>query len=55
MKQGDISDVLVTEPDGRLCGILTDRDIVVRAIAEQLDPVLTAVGEICSGAPSSGG
>ncbi len=31
-----IGDVLVMEEDGSLCGIVTDRDIVVRGIAEGL-------------------
>ena len=35
-----------TEED--LQGILTDRDIVVRALAEGRDPARTTVGEICS-------
>lgn len=37
MRDGDVGDVLV-ERDGTVCGIVTDRDIVVRAIAEGLDP-----------------
>jgi CBS domain-containing protein len=47
MRQQDIGDVVVLE-DGRLCGILTDRDIVVRALAEGRDPSRTTVGDICS-------
>jgi CBS domain-containing protein len=34
--------------DGRVVGMLTDRDIVVRAIAEGRDPSSTTVGEIAS-------
>ncbi len=33
---------------GQIQGILTDRDIVVRALAEGRDPARTTVGEICS-------
>jgi CBS domain-containing protein len=33
MRERDIGDVLVTK-DGTLCGIVTDRDIVVRGLAE---------------------
>lgn len=47
MKKEDIGDVLVRE-DGRLCGIVTDRDIVVRAIAEGHDPQEVAIGDICT-------
>jgi len=32
--------------DGRLIGVLTDRDITVRATAEGLDPVTTPVGDV---------
>lgn len=34
MRDRDIGDVLVTGEDGRLAGIVTDRDIVVRCVAE---------------------
>lgn len=47
MRGSDIGDVIVVEGD-RLVGILTDRDIVVRALAEGADPHATAVGDICS-------
>lgn len=47
MKERDIGDVIVLD-DGRVCGIVTDRDIVVRALAERRDPDTTKLGEICS-------
>jgi len=47
MRESDIGDVIVVEQN-RLCGILTDRDIVVRAVADGLDPATTKVGDICS-------
>ena len=47
MRENDIGDVVVLD-NGRLCGILTDRDIVVRALAAGCDPNRTSVGEICS-------
>jgi CBS domain-containing protein len=47
MRENDIGDVLVTQ-DGRLLGILTDRDIVVRAIAGERHPAATFAGECCS-------
>ena len=49
MRDQRIGDVLVTEEDGTLCGIITDRDIVVRAVAAGLPLDRTRVGEICSG------
>lgn len=47
MRGNDIGDVIVLE-DERLFGIVTDRDIVVRALAEGADPETTPVGSICS-------
>lgn len=47
MRDNDLGDVVVAD-DGRVRGVITDRDIVVRAVAEQLDPEATTVGEICS-------
>jgi len=49
MRENDIGDVLVTE-DGVLRGILTDRDIVVRAVAAGRHPAATSTGEVCSAA-----
>jgi len=48
MRDQDIGDVLV-ERDGELVGILTDRDIVVRAVADKSDLADCCVGDICSG------
>lgn len=45
MRDHDIGDVLVTSDDGRLTGIVTDRDLVVRCLAEGLSgdaPVASA-------------
>lgn len=47
MRDQAIGDVLV-EDDGAICGIITDRDIVVRALAEGMDPNTTACKRICS-------
>ncbi|MBV9140711.1 MAG: CBS domain-containing protein [Pseudonocardiales bacterium] len=48
MRVADIGNVLIVDR-GRLCGIITDRDIAVRAVAEGKDPS-TPVREACSGA-----
>jgi CBS domain-containing protein len=48
MSDNDIGDVVVVE-DGTVSGILTDRDIVVRAIATGSDPAGTQVGDVLSG------
>lgn len=47
MRAADIGDVVVTEGP-TLAGILTDRDIVVRAVAERRDPGQMTVGSIAS-------
>jgi CBS domain-containing protein len=47
MRDGNIGDIVVIE-SGQVQGILTDRDIVVRALAEGRDPARTSVGDICS-------
>ena len=47
MRDGDMGAVIVTE-NGECTGILTDRDIVVRAIAANKDPNETTVGEVAT-------
>lgn len=47
MRTDGIGDVLVLDGP-RLVGILTDRDIVVRVLAEDRDPAATRVGDVCS-------
>ena len=47
MRDSDIGDVVVME-NGRVTGIVTDRDIAIRAIAEGRDPDSTSVGEVCT-------
>jgi CBS domain-containing protein len=47
MKEQDIGDVLVVD-DGRLCGMVTDRDIVVRAVAGGRDLNKTPVADVCT-------
>lgn len=48
MRERDVGDVLVTE-SGELRGLVTDRDIVIRALALGRDPAQTMLGEIISG------
>lgn len=47
MRDHDIGPVIVVNADGSLRGIVTDRDIVVRAVAEGREPT-TTLAEICS-------
>lgn len=48
MRDGNVGDVLVLDENRRLCGIVTDRDIVVRGLATGRDPDSTKLAEICS-------
>ena len=49
MRRDDIGAVLVLADDDRLLlGILTDRDIVVRTLADSRDPAQTRIGDVCS-------
>ncbi len=47
MREADVGPVVVLD-GGQLAGILTDRDIVVRAVADGRDPQSTLVREACS-------
>ena len=47
MRDQNIGDVIVVK-NGEICGVVTDRDIVVRVIAEGRDPASVTLGEICS-------
>ena len=48
MRANDIGDVIVADDSGKVTGILTDRDIVVRVVAEGRDPRATRIGDISS-------
>jgi CBS domain-containing protein len=47
MKEHDVGSVVVTD-GGQACGIITDRDIVIRGIAEGRSPDEIKVGEACT-------
>lgn len=48
MRDDDIGDVMVADVDN-LLGIVTDRDLVVRVLAEGRDPARTPLAEVFSG------
>ncbi|MEV8564864.1 CBS domain-containing protein [Streptomyces sp. NPDC051322] len=50
MRVQDVGSVLVAEGD-RLVGVLTDRDLAVRATADGADPLTVSAEAICSPAP----
>jgi CBS domain-containing protein len=47
MRDAGVGDVIVTK-DGTMCGIVTDRDITVRAVAEGKGATEVKLGDICS-------
>jgi CBS domain-containing protein len=47
MAQEDVGPIPVVEGE-RLVGIVTDRDIVLRVVAEGRDPMSTRIGEVAS-------
>ena len=47
MREENIGDVIVLDGDS-ICGVVTDRDIVVRVLAEERQPAQTKLNEICS-------
>ena len=48
MREADIGDVVVTRPDGSVCGIVTDRDLALNVVAEGHDPASMVVRDVCN-------
>lgn len=48
MRDSGIGDVIVTQ-NNKIAGIVTDRDITVRAVAEGKNPDQVSLSDICSG------
>jgi CBS domain-containing protein len=51
MRQEDCGSIPIVREGGRLVGIVTDRDIVVRAVAAGKDPRATPVSQVMSADP----
>ena len=49
MRDEDVGSVPVVDADGRLVGMLTDRDLVVEAMASNDDPTIRQAGEMMRG------
>ena len=47
MREADVG-AIVVEDDGKIRGLITDRDIAIRAVAQGRDPNTTRVVDICS-------
>ncbi|WP_055567547.1 CBS domain-containing protein [Streptomyces atriruber] len=50
MRAQDIGDVLVAS-EGRVLGVLTDRDIALRAVADGADPLTVSAQAVCTPNP----
>lgn len=48
MRDRDIGCLLVVDASDRLCGLVTDRDLVVRGLADGKDPRGRKLQEVCS-------
>ncbi|MGF1665407.1 MAG: CBS domain-containing protein [Acidimicrobiia bacterium] len=48
MRDHDVGSLIVMKPGGGICGIVTDRDITVKGVAEGMDVTQTPVDEACS-------
>lgn len=48
MKSSDIGDVIVLDESNQICGIVTDRDITIRVVAEGKDPNTIRLDDVCS-------
>jgi len=51
MRDLDVGSLPICGDDDRLHGIITDRDIVTRCVAEGADPAATTAGELAKGTP----
>jgi CBS domain-containing protein len=49
MRSEDVGSVPIVDAVGHVTGIVTDRDIAVRLVAEGKDPTATGVSEVASG------
>ena len=49
MAESDVGSLPICGEDGKLKGVITDRDIVVRVLAEGKDPMAVHVGELAQG------
>ena len=53
MRDSDVGSVVVLDQQGKVCGIVTDRDIVIRGVAETQDISSLTLDDICSDNPTT--
>ncbi|MCE7081638.1 CBS domain-containing protein [Streptomyces sp. ST2-7A] len=51
MRELDVGALPISDNDDRMCGIVTDRDIVVKCVAAGHDPSRVTCGELAEGTP----
>ncbi|RDI60460.1 CBS domain-containing protein [Nocardia pseudobrasiliensis] len=51
MRELDVGSLPVADENDRMCGIITDRDIVVKALGAGRDPAQTRCADLCEGTP----
>ncbi|MFE3027897.1 CBS domain-containing protein [Nocardia tengchongensis] len=51
MDELDVGSVIVADPNERMVGIITDRDIAVKCVAQGRDPGATRALELCEATP----
>ncbi|MGW7351539.1 CBS domain-containing protein [Streptomyces sp. Z26] len=51
MRRLDVGALPVSDADGRMCGILTDRDIVIGCVSHGQDPSRMTTGDLVRGTP----
>ncbi|MBU7600587.1 CBS domain-containing protein [Streptomyces sp. P38-E01] len=51
MRELDVGALPVSDQNERMCGIITDRDIVVECVAQGLDPSRITCGDLSLGTP----
>jgi CBS domain-containing protein len=53
MQDKRIGSVLVTDDDGKLSGIFTERDVLARVVAEEIDPQSRSIGAVMTRDPET--
>jgi CBS domain-containing protein len=51
MKESDVGSVVVLDSDGDVAGIVTDRDVAIRLVADKLPAATTPVDDIMTSMP----
>lgn len=51
MRELDVGALPISDPEDRMCGIITDRDIVTKCIAAGQDPSRVTAGDLAQGTP----